>query len=154
GLHRQERELGMSPSSSSRRRMRGAIYLVGAVVAAFGLWAGARWPTSGASRVQETYSQDRGYFYRFRARFEGKDTGARIDFDYVSPCTLRLIRWRDGGLSDDSTYGPRMMVKATVGGQAVMLRTLGACHGLTSENGAMPPGVLPMAIWFDSVEDL
>jgi hypothetical protein len=35
-----------------------------------------------------------------------------------------------------------------------MLRTLDACHGLTSENGDVPPDILPMAIWFDSVEDL
>ena len=67
---------------------------------------------------------------------------------------VRLTRWRDGGLSDDSTYSPRAMVKPTNSGQAVMLRTLDACHGLTSEHVDVPPDVLPLAIWFDDVADL
>jgi len=46
------------------------------------------------------------------------------------------------------------MVMATNGGQAVMLRTLDACHGLTSEHEDVPPDVLPLAIWFDDFTDL
>jgi hypothetical protein len=107
-----------------------------------------------ASAQVQTYTKDQGYFYRFRAGFEVKATGEQLDFDYVVACNIRLTRWRDGGLSDDSTHSPRAMVMATNGGQAVMLRTLEACHGLTSEHDDVPPDVLPLAIWFDDFTDL
>jgi hypothetical protein len=107
-----------------------------------------------AASVAQTYSKDAGYFYRFKAGFEVKDTGERLDFDYVVACNIRLTRWRDGGLSDDTTFSPRVMVKATAGGHAVMLKTLNECSGLTSEDDDVPPDVLPIAVWFDSVEDL
>jgi hypothetical protein len=107
-----------------------------------------------ASAQVQTYTKDQGYFYRFRAGFEVKATGEQLDFDYIVACSIRLTRWRDGGLSDDSTHSPRAMVMATNGGQAVMLRTLEACHGLTSEHDDVPPDVLPLAIWFDDFADL
>jgi len=107
-----------------------------------------------ASAQVQTYTKDQGYFYRLRAGFEVKATGEQLDFDYVVACNIRLTRWRDGGLSDDSTHSPRAMVMATNGGQAVMLRTLEACHGLTSEHDDVPPDVLPLAIWFDDFTDL
>jgi hypothetical protein len=105
-------------------------------------------------RVAATYAQEGGYFYRLRAAFELKDTGERLDFDYVVACHIRLTRWRDGGLSDDSSFSPRVMFQATTGGQAVMLKTLNQCSGLTSENEDVHPDILPLAIWFDSVDDL
>jgi|SRR5215216_384587 len=107
-----------------------------------------------ASAQVQTFSKDQGYFYRFRAGFEVKATGEQLDFDYVVACNIRLTRWRDGGLSDDTTYSPRAMVKPTNSGQAVMLRTLDACHGLTSEHEDVPSDVLPLAIWFDDFADL
>jgi hypothetical protein len=104
--------------------------------------------------MSQTYVKDNGYFYRFRAGFEVKATGERLDFDYVVACNIRLTRWRDGGLSNDTSHSPRAMYKATRDGQVVMLRTLEACHGLTSEYEDIPPDVLPLAIWFDDVADL
>jgi hypothetical protein len=94
--------------------------------------------TSQPSRVQGTYVKDKGYFYRMTARFTVKETGEALDFDYVVACNIRLTRWRDGGLSNDSTFSPRVMVKATAGGQAVMLKTFYACNGITSDRGALP----------------
>lgn len=115
---------------------------------------GADLRTPAASAQVQTYTKDQGYFYRFRAGFEVKATGEQLDFDYVVACNIRLTRWRDGGLSNDSTHSPRAMVMATNGGQAVMLRTLDACSGLTSEHEDVPPDVLPLAIWFDDLTDL
>src|SRR5215470_1915221 len=108
-----------------------------------------------ASRVEADYTSDEAYFYRFRAGFRVKETGEHIDFDYVVACShIRLIRWGDGELSDNSTFSPRLMVQATAGGQAVMVQTLKACSGLTSDNDDVPHDVLPIAVWFDSVDDL
>lgn len=109
---------------------------------------------SAQGRAAQTYSKDNGYFYRLRAAFELKATGEKIDFDYVVACNIRVTRWRDGGLSDDTTFSPRVMIQATADGHAVMLKTLNACSGLTSENDDVPPDVLPIAIWFDGVDDL
>ena len=128
------------------------VAVIAALAVALGL--GTYLLSSRSTQVAQTYTQDRGYFYRFRAGFEVKDTGERIDFDYVVACNIRLTRWRDGGLSNDSEFSPRVMVKATAGGQAVMLKTLNECTGATSQNDNIPPDVLPVAIWFDSVNDL
>src|SRR4051812_26537443 len=121
-----------------------------AVTAGFGLTQSV----SGASRAAQTYSKDAGFFYRFRAGFEIKETGERVDFDYVVACNIRLTRWRDGGLSDDTEFSPRVMIQATAAGQAVVLKTLNACTGPPSKNSDIPADVLPVAIWVDSVEDL
>lgn len=107
-----------------------------------------------SSQEAQRYVKDRGYFYRFRAAFEVKATGEKIDFDYVVACNIRLTRWRDGGLSDDGTFGPRAMFKATSGGQVVMLRTQRACGGLTSDNDDVPPDLLPLAVWFEDSNNL
>ena len=53
--------------------------------------------------MSQEYSKDRGYFYRVRAGFEVKDSGEPLNFDYVVACNIRLTRWRDGGLSNNST---------------------------------------------------
>jgi hypothetical protein len=115
---------------------------------------GGVWPALSESRAAKTYTKDGGYFYRFRAGFEIKATGEKIDFDYIVACNIRVTRWRDGGLSDDTTLSPRVMVQATADGHAVMLKTLNACPGLTSENDDVPPDVLPIAVWFESMDDL
>jgi len=104
--------------------------------------------------MSQTYVKDRGYFYRFKADFEVKATGEKVAFDYVAACNVRLTRWRDGGLSDDTTLSPRAMVQATRDGHAVMLQTVNGCHGLTSENGDVPPDLLPLAVWFEDISDL
>jgi hypothetical protein len=128
--------------------------LVGALVVGVGIWAAVTHFESRTIQAQTTYAKDKGYFYRLKASFEIKGNGERVDFDYVVACNIRLTRWKDGGLSNDSTFSPRVMVMPTASGQAVMLKTLNECSGLTSENGDVPPDILPIAIWFDSVEDL
>jgi hypothetical protein len=104
--------------------------------------------------MQQTYVKDLGYFYRFRADFEVKATGEKLNFDYVVSCNIRITQWRGGGLSDDSTASPRAMYRATREGQVVMVATLQACDGLTSEHNNIHPDVLPLAVWFETTADL
>jgi len=114
-----------------------------------------RYDVERASRVEAKYDSDEAYFYRFRAGFRVKETGEQIDFDYVVVChNIRLTRWADGTQTDFSPFGPHHMVQATRGGQAVLVQTLKACSGLTSDNDDVPHDVLPTAAWFDSVDDL
>ena len=127
--------------------------VVALMIAAFRLFAYPMIAYSLRPMSQE-YRKDPGYFYRFRAGFEVKDTGEQVNFDYVVACNIRLTRWRGGGLSDDPTLSPKAMVMPTRGGQAVMVRTLRLCDGLTSDNDDVPPDVLPLAVWFDDVADL
>ncbi|MGJ5029032.1 hypothetical protein ACQR1I_19495 [Bradyrhizobium sp. HKCCYLS2038] len=104
--------------------------------------------------MSQSYSQEPGYFYRVQANFEVKATRELLQFDYIVACNVRLTRWRDSSLSDDTIYSPKSMVVATSSGEAVMLRSLNLCSGLTSDNGDVPHDVLPLAIWFDDVSDL
>jgi hypothetical protein len=135
-------------------RLTTIVVAIVATALAFGSWFVGGKPVAQPSRVIETYSKNNGYFYRMKVDFEVKDTGEKLNFDYIAACNIRMTRWRDGGLSNDSTFSPRVMLKATAGGQAVMIKTLRLCSGMTSENDDVPPDVLPMAIWFDSVDDL
>jgi len=128
-------------SSRDRANLLRAVLSAAAVLGATAVLLPGGLATSQPSRVQGTYVKDKGYFYRMTARFTVKETGEALDFDYVVACNIRLTRWRDGGLSNDSTFSPRVMVKATAGGQAVMLKTFYACNGITSDRGALPgPG--------------
>ena len=104
--------------------------------------------------MSQSYVKDNGYFYRFKANFEVKESGEQLAFNYVVACNLRITRWRSGGASDDSAVSPKAMVVATRDGHAVMIRTLQLCGGSTTENGMVPPDVLPLAVWFDDVGDL
>jgi hypothetical protein len=140
----------MRASEDGRLRKLIAVVSLALLAGAGLLWGRQAQPPS---RVVQTVVRDAGYFYRFKAGFEVKATGERLDFDTVVACNIRVTRWRDGGLSDDTTISPKVMIKATAGGQAVMLYTLRGCSGLTSEDEDVPPDVLPLAIWFDSVED-
>jgi hypothetical protein len=142
----------MNSPTSSRRRVRGAIYLAGAVALALAAFAAVAAFERRASPIQAAYAKDDGYFYRMTAKFEGKETGERIDFDFVVACGIRAPRWKDGEQSFGTT--PHAMVKATADGHAVMVQTLQECGGSTTDNGNIPPDVLPMAVWFDNVDDL
>ncbi|MCP3390530.1 hypothetical protein NLM27_17265 [Bradyrhizobium sp. CCGB12] len=104
--------------------------------------------------MSQTYIADNGYFYRLKATFGVKESGEELSFDYVVACNLRVTRWRSGGSSDDSSISPKAMIMATRDGHAVMIRTLHLCSGPTTENGMVPPDVLPLAVWFDDVDDL
>jgi hypothetical protein len=139
--------------NSTSRRSKGLLGSVSLVAALFLANVSSIGPAR-VAQAQQKYSKDNGYFYRFRASFEIKGTGEKLDFDYVVACNIRLTRWRDGGLSDDTSYSPRAMFKATAGSHAVMLGTLDACHGLTSEHEDVPKDILPLAIWFEDVSNL
>ena len=130
------------------------IALTSVVILVWGISAARTQFQSRLVRAQTTYAKDKGYFYRLRASFEIKSNGERVDFDYIVACDIRPTRWKDGGLSNDTRLSPHVMVMPTAGGHAIMLNTLDECSGLTSENGNVPPDILPIAIWFDSVEDL
>ncbi|MEM1050029.1 MAG: hypothetical protein AAGL24_27985 [Pseudomonadota bacterium] len=93
-----------------------------------------------------------GYFYRFTARYSHK--GEPLVFDYVVACNIRITSYRGGDRSDDSTYAPKVMMLPTKSGSAVMVRTIAACNGQTTENGRVPADLFPMAIWFDDVNDM
>jgi hypothetical protein len=127
---------------------------VGALVLGYGLWAAVTYFESRPVQAQTTYAKDKGYFYRLRASFEIKENGERLDFDYVVACDIRLTRWKGGGLSDDTRLSPHVMVLPTAGGHALMLNSLDECSGLTSENEDVPPDILPIAIWFNRIDDL
>jgi hypothetical protein len=124
----------MKSPTSSRRRVRGASYLIGALALIFAAYAGATAFEQRASLVHAAYAKDDGYFYRMTAKFEVKETGEKIDFDYVVACGVRAPRWKGIGEPGDAGVTPHAMVKATADGHAVMVQTLQLCGGSTTEN--------------------
>jgi hypothetical protein len=144
----------MKSPTSSRRRVRGATYLIGALALILAAYGGVTTFERRASLVHAAYAKDDGYFYRMTAKFEVKETGEKIDFDYVVACGIQAPRWKDETHFQSGRVTPHAMVKATADGHAVVVQTLEECGGFTSENGAIPPDVLPLAIWFDSADDL
>lgn len=104
------------------------------------------------SMTKEVDNRPQGYFYRFKARFS--HNGEPLTFDYVVACNIRITTYRGGGRSNDSTYAPKVMMKATSDGGAIMVRTVNACKGQTTEFDGVPEDLFPMAIWFDDVNDM
>lgn len=104
------------------------------------------------SMTKAVDNRPQGYFYRFKASFSHK--GEPLEFDYVVACDIRITSYRGGGTSNDSTFAPKVMMMPTGDGAAVMVRTIRACNGETTENGRAPEDLFPMAIWFDDVNDM
>ncbi len=151
------------PGRSNSKKGGGASWLKGAllIVLVAGLVFVFRQPlavlafvlTGGSiSMTKAVDTRPLGYFYRFTARYSHK--GEPLVFDYVVACNIRITSYRGGDRSDDSTYAPKAMMLPTKSGGAVMVRTINACRGETTENGQAPEDLFPMAIWFDDVDDM
>ena len=96
--------------------------------------------------------QEGSYFYRLKASYELKPTGEPLEFDIVVACNVKVTNWRSGGQSIDTAREPRVMIKATPDGGAVMIRTLAICKNKTL--ALAPEKIFPMTIVFDDVNDL
>jgi hypothetical protein len=115
-----------------------------------GLWlSGAFTPSSFTESVTV---EPQGYFFRMQASYTHGDE--KIDFDYVAVCGYRTTIYKDNSRSNDGTYAPKVMIKATGDGGALMMRTPRACKGQTTTNGKAPSDLLPFVVWFDDVADL
>jgi hypothetical protein len=107
--------------------------------------------------VDKQSNQDQGYFYRVKVKLSHGDEN--LDFDYVVACNIRVTRWKDGGLSDDTRLTPERMYRATAAGNAVSVKTPALCGmpgrpQLLTETGYVPPDLLPLIIWFDDAKEL
>ncbi|GJL92246.1 hypothetical protein [Hyphococcus sp.] len=91
------------------------------------------------------------FFYRVEASFTVLETGEEIKFDYVAGCGVKTTWWRASGRSEHSEMSPQNMILPTSNGAAILLRTLNLCLGLGQYIG---DDFLPLAIWFDDVNDL
>lgn len=125
-----------------------------AVLSAEGL--NQRW-FSPWSFVDKQQNDDHGYFYRVKVKLDHDDEN--LDFDYVVACNIRVTRWKDGSLSDDTTITPRRMMRATKAGNAVLVKTPELCGlpgrpQLVTDTGWVPKDLLPLIVWFESASDL
>ena len=133
--------------------------ILGAV--AFGAWKMQGWRAAAAveTAARQTAARQARIesvgFYRMRSAYTVKDTGERIDVDYVAACATVMTMYRDGDRSVDTPFGvaPKMMFAVTRDGHAIQLVTPRACHGEVEE-GFIPPDLIPLTIWHDDVNDL
>ena len=94
-------------------------------------------------------------YYRVRASYTVKDTGERIDFDYVAACATVVTMYRDGDRSVDTPFGiaPKTFILPTQGGHAIQVVTPKACNR-EAEEGYIPPDLIPLTIFYEDVRDL
>lgn len=85
-----------------------------ALVGAGWLWlseAFAPW-----SFTESVTVEPQGYFFRVKANYTHGDE--KIEFDYVAVCGYRTTIYKDNSRSNDGTYDPKVMIKATGDGGA------------------------------------
>lgn len=94
-------------------------------------------------------------YYRVRAAYTVKDTGERIEFDYVAACATAVTMYRDGDRSVDTPFGiaPKTVAAPTRDGHAIQIVTPNACHGEVAA-GYIPPDLIPLTIFYEDVRDL
>lgn len=136
----------MTPAATRR-----LTWLAVAGVAALGVWGGLRWRAAAARQAQ---IEGVGY-YRVRAAYTVKDTGERVEFDYVAACAVAVTMYRDGDRSVDTPFGvaPKTVIAPTRDGHAIQVVTPRACHGEVEE-GWIPPDLIPLTIFYEDVRDL
>src|SRR5690606_12967258 len=93
-----------------------------------------------------------GKYFRMQARYTHGDEP--VNFDYVVACRSRITVHVGNGVSVDPNFWPAYYYQVTKDGAALMIKTPFACDGQTTENGRAPKDLLPMIVWFDSVNDL
>ena len=137
---------------SERKRGKGWLFAVVAVVLVGAGWLWLSGVFAPWSFTKSVTVEPQGYFFRMRASYTHGDE--KIDFDYVAVCGYRTTIYKDNSRSNDGTYAPKVMIKATRDGGALMMRTPRACKGQTTFNGKAPADLLPFVVWFDDVNDL
>lgn len=115
-----------------------------------------------AAKVVPTINQ----FFRFKAEYMVKATGEVVRFDLVRPCQPQYAKDLFGdsiglGPLGGGKFEPRSYFnavnrfpKVTKDGHAIVVKIPWACKGQTTENGKVPPDLLPFVSWFEDADDL
>ena len=95
--------------------------------------------------------QDRGYYYRFKARFAYK--GEPLDFDIVVGCNVRITTYKDNDRTVEVGVAPMAYGLKMKDGHGVVVRPPQACNGETAENGKVSKSLLPLIVTYESADE-
>jgi hypothetical protein len=97
-------------------------------------------------------SRDTGIYYRLKVKLTYK--GEPQDFDIVVSCDVRQTNYMDGGRTVEVGLTPTVFGRRMSDGKGLVVRPPRACRGETTENGGIPPDLMPLVIVYDDAETL
>lgn len=97
-------------------------------------------------------TRDTGTYYRLKVKLSYK--GETQDFDIVVGCDVRQINYMDGGRTVEIGLTPSVFGRRMGDGRGLVVRPPRACRGETTENGEVPPDLLPVIVVYDDAETL
>jgi hypothetical protein len=95
-------------------------------------------------------------FFRFKAsyNYKGKNGLEPLDFDIVAGCAVQITKYITGDAPGISSRTPTKYALPTSDGAAVMVQVPRVCDGGTTDNGRIPKDFLPIAVTYESANDL
>jgi len=97
-------------------------------------------------------TRDTGTYYRLKVKLSYK--GETQDFDIVVGCDVRQTNYMDGGRTVEIGLTPSVFGRRMGDGRGLVVRPPRACRGETTENGEVPPDLLPVIVVYDDAETL
>jgi len=98
----------------------------------------------------KTAGQDRGYYYRLKARLTYK--GEPLEFDIVVGCNVRITTYQDNDRTVEVGIAPMVYGLKMKDGRGVVIRPPEACNGETTENGKVPAALLPLLVTYENAD--
>jgi len=96
--------------------------------------------------------RDANRYYRLKVKLVYK--GEPEDFDIVVACNVRQTNYMDGGRTYEVGLTPSVFGRRMSDDKGLVVRPPRACRGETTENGGVPPDLLPLVVVYDDSETL
>lgn len=110
---------------------------------------GTPWSFTRSVEVNKA-GQDRGYYYRFKANYAYK--GEPLDFNIVVGCNVSVTAYKDNSRSVEVGIAPMLYGLKMKDGRGVVIKPPEACQGQTTENGKVPPALLPLVVTYEDAD--
>jgi hypothetical protein len=100
----------------------------------------------------KSVQRETGTFYRLKVNLTYK--GKPQDFDIVVTCGGRETDYRDGGRTVEIGVTPSAFGRRMDDGKGIVVHPPRACRGETTENGEVPPDLMPIVVVYDDADTL
>lgn len=97
-------------------------------------------------------TRDTGTYYRLKVKLSYK--GEAQNFDIVVGCDVRQTNYMDGGRTVEVGLTPSVFGRRMSDGKGLVVRPPRECRGETTENGEVPPDLLPVVVVYDNADTL
>jgi hypothetical protein len=100
----------------------------------------------------KSVQRDNSVFYRLKVKLIYK--GESQNFDIVVACSVLQANYMDGGRTVEVGLTPSVFGRRMSDGKGLVVRPPRACGGETTENGAIPPDLMPVVVVYEDAETL